>query len=331
MSSGGMPYFSVSSWHGPLGHRQLALARERLRLQLVFVDGAHHQRRAVAPGDGADALEFLLAILQVDRVDDALALAPGERQLHRLGVGGVDHHRRFDLADQLVVERRDVLDLVAIGALQADVDDVRAVLHLPARDLAGLFPLLLGDHVLEQPRADDVGALADDQRAVALLGLHQFDARIVGAMRRAPASRAAACPRPSARWLGCAPGWCRSSRRRCSASRARRIARAARPAIPASPGTCPPRSAGRRSDSRKCGTGDISCERADVVGHQVRTGGAVQADGQQIVIARRRRRARRRAGRRASCRCRSMVTEAITGIGDAEFALAAARRPAGRP
>ena len=57
------------------------------------------------------------------------------------------------------------------------------LLHLPARDLGGLFPLLLGHHVLEQARADDVGALADDQRPVALLGLHQFDAGVVGAVR----------------------------------------------------------------------------------------------------------------------------------------------------
>ena len=195
MSSGGMPYFSVSSSYGALGHRQLALARERLRLQLVLVDASRPPApRRSACAMRADALELLLAVLQVDRVDDALALAVGQRQLHRLRVGGVDHDRRFDLADQLLVERRDVLDLVAVGALQADVDDVRAVLHLPARDLGGLFPLLLGDQVLEQPRADHVGALADDQRPVALVGLHQFDAGIVGAMRGAPAARRGCLP-----------------------------------------------------------------------------------------------------------------------------------------
>ena len=65
---------------GTLRHRQLALAREGLRLQLVFVDAAHDQRRAVSPRDGTDALEFLLAVFQVDGVDDALALAIGQRQ-----------------------------------------------------------------------------------------------------------------------------------------------------------------------------------------------------------------------------------------------------------
>ena len=40
MSSGGMPYFSVSSWYERSRDGQFALARERLRLQLVLVDRA---------------------------------------------------------------------------------------------------------------------------------------------------------------------------------------------------------------------------------------------------------------------------------------------------
>src|ERR1035438_4216077 len=74
--------------HAALGHRQFALARESLRLQFVFVDRPHHQRRAEALRDGAQALELLLAILQVHRVDDGFPLAISERQLHRLWVGG---------------------------------------------------------------------------------------------------------------------------------------------------------------------------------------------------------------------------------------------------
>ena len=89
-------------------------------------------------------------------------------------------------ADQLLVERLDILHLVAIGGLQADVDDVRAVLHLLARDLRRLFPFLFGDQVLEGARADDVGALADDQRAIAVFRLHQLDAGIVSAVRPEP-------------------------------------------------------------------------------------------------------------------------------------------------
>ena len=182
MSSAGMPYFSVSSLHAALCDGEFALAGEGLRLQLVFVDGAHDEGRAEAFGDGADALEFFLAVLEIDGVDDAFALAPGERELHRFRIGGVDHDGRFDLADELGVEGRDVVDLVAVGALQADVDDVRAVAHLAARDVGGLFPFLGGDEIFEEARADHVGALADEKRTIALLGFHEFDARIVGTM-----------------------------------------------------------------------------------------------------------------------------------------------------
>ena len=67
MSSGARPYFVGQQFDRPLGHRQLALARERLRLLLVFVDGAADHRRAVRLGQRADVFEFLLAVFQVDR------------------------------------------------------------------------------------------------------------------------------------------------------------------------------------------------------------------------------------------------------------------------
>ncbi len=100
-----------------------------------------------------------------------------KRLLHRRRIGGVDHDRRLDLLDQLFIERRDVLNFVPIRALQADVDDMRAVFHLPARDFGRLFPLVLGDHVLEEARTNYIRALADDQRAVAVV---RFDQVLAG-------------------------------------------------------------------------------------------------------------------------------------------------------
>jgi hypothetical protein len=85
MSSGGMPYFSRQQIHRALRHRQFALAREGLRLQLVFVDGPDNQRRAVSLRQRADALELLLAVFEIDRIDDALALAIGQRQFDGAG------------------------------------------------------------------------------------------------------------------------------------------------------------------------------------------------------------------------------------------------------
>ena len=63
--------------------------------------------------------------------------------LDRDRVGRVDHDRHADLLDQLLVEAVDVVQLVAVGVLQVDVDDLRAALHLPARDLARLLVLLV--------------------------------------------------------------------------------------------------------------------------------------------------------------------------------------------
>ena len=133
------------------------------------------------------------------------------------------------------------------------------LLHLPARDLGGLFPLLLGDQVLEQARADHVGALADDQRAIALLGLDQFDAGVVGAMRRR-GSRARTLALDHLRDGA-------DVRRRGAAAAADDVQPAVVDELLELRGqrfrrladTCLLRSAGRRWDSRRCGCDDISC------------------------------------------------------------------------
>ena len=116
------------------------------------------------------------------------------------------------LRDQALVELVGVVQFVAVGVLQVDVDDLRAALHLPPRDLARLFVLLGRDQPLELPRADLVRALADDQRPVVVVRFDEVDA---GEHRRAAAARrrAAACRRPSPRRRACARTSCRSSRR----------------------------------------------------------------------------------------------------------------------
>ena len=253
MSSARDAVFRCEQLHGALGDGQLALAREGLRLQLVFVDGAHHQRRAVGPGERADPLELLFAVFQVDRVDDALALAVGQRQFDGPRIGGVDHDRRFDLADQLRRRRAGCPSISSRSrGLQADVDDVRAVAHLAPRDLAGLFPLLFRDQVLEQARADDVGALADDQRAVALFGFDQLDAGIVGAVRRRRDLRGASALDHRSRWrVMCAGVVPQQPPTMLSQPWSTNCSNCA-PASRASPGTCLLRWAARRSDSRRC-------------------------------------------------------------------------------
>ena len=84
------------------GDLAFTFPRERLGLYGVFVDAADDQRGAVGTGERAYALEFFLSVFKVDRIDDAFPLAVGESQLDAAWIGGVDHDRRFDLADELV-------------------------------------------------------------------------------------------------------------------------------------------------------------------------------------------------------------------------------------
>ncbi len=139
-----MPYFSVSKLMRPPGDLELALAGEGLRLLGILVDDAEDHRRPVAPQQRRNRLDPLLAVLEVDRVDDRLALAVGERDLDRLGIGGVDHDRRLDRAAEPIVELADRGLLVALGRLQTDVDDLGAALDLAAGDLGRLVPLAGG-------------------------------------------------------------------------------------------------------------------------------------------------------------------------------------------
>src|SRR5450755_2542604 len=63
---------------------------------------------------------------------------------------------------------------------------MRAVPHLPARNLGSLFPLLFGDHSLEEPGANHIRAFANDQRTVAVFGLYEINTGKVSAVVRVP-------------------------------------------------------------------------------------------------------------------------------------------------
>ena len=163
---------------------ELPLARERLRLHRILVDASHYDCRAKFMRNRRDALEFFFAVFQVDRVDDGFALAVGQRLRHRRRIRRVHHDRNFHLADQLLVKGWNVVLLVALRALQADVHDLRAAAHLPPRDLARFLPFFFGHKLLEQPRPDYVRSLAHQQRSRAFLGLDHLDAGIHGSVLR---------------------------------------------------------------------------------------------------------------------------------------------------
>jgi hypothetical protein len=86
--------------------------------------------------------EFLFAVFQIDGIKNRLALTIRQRQLDRRWIGRIDHHWRFHFSNQLLVERRNILLLVALGALQAHVYDVSSASHLPP--VSTLFASFLG-------------------------------------------------------------------------------------------------------------------------------------------------------------------------------------------
>ena len=80
-----------------------------------------------------------LTVFQVDGVDYRLALQAFEGLFHHLLIGGVDHNRRFDLLSQDVEERRHIGHFVPVRVLEAHVQDMGAVAHLPSAHLGSLF------------------------------------------------------------------------------------------------------------------------------------------------------------------------------------------------
>ena len=158
-----------------LGHLQLALARDGLRLLLVIVDASDDQRGAEAARERHDFLEAILAVFEVDRIDQRLARRALERLFDHAMIGRIDHQRHFDFFDFDFEEARDVGHLVAIRVLQAYVEDVRTATDLHAPNFGGLLDLAVRDQPLELAAAKHVGPLADDHRTRIVVDDERFD------------------------------------------------------------------------------------------------------------------------------------------------------------
>ncbi len=151
----------------PAGHLDLALRGARHAVGGVVVDAAGDDRGAEAPGQRGDAVEADAAVLEVDRVEHRPAGDELEGGGEDVGVGGVDHQGHAGGAPQRGDERGHAGVLVGLRVGEADVEHVGAAAHLAAADLRRLGEAPLADELLELARAEDVGALADEQRRAA--------------------------------------------------------------------------------------------------------------------------------------------------------------------
>ena len=145
----------------------LDLALEGVGLALL-VEGHHHDRGAVAAHPPRVIGGIPLAFLERDRIDHALALEAPEAGLDHAPLRRIHHHRHardVGLGGDQVEKLRHRLGGVEQALVHVDVDDLRAVLDLVARDRQRRGVVARGDQLAELGRAGDVGAFADvDER-----------------------------------------------------------------------------------------------------------------------------------------------------------------------
>jgi hypothetical protein len=109
-----------------------------------------------------------LALLHRDRIDDRLARNAFEARLDHFPLGAVDHHRHagdIGLGGDQLEEGGHGVNGVEQPLVHVDVDDLRAVLDLLARDFDCLGVVAREDQLLERGAAGNVGALADIDEA----------------------------------------------------------------------------------------------------------------------------------------------------------------------
>ena len=194
-------------------------ALDRVGLALL-VERHHHDGRAIGAHQLApDARNSSSPSFMRDRIDDRLALHAFQPGLDHRAFRRIDHHRHArDIGlggDE--IEKLDHGRLRVDQALvHVDVDDLRAVRDLIARDVERAGIVAGGDQFAELGRAGDVGALADiDEWNVGRERerLEAGEAHQRHDFRR----RCAACERCNGLGDGAnmVRASCRSSRRRC--------------------------------------------------------------------------------------------------------------------
>ena len=158
---------------------------------------ADDERSAVLLRQGNDLPKPLLALFEVDGVDDRLPLAVGERPLDHLRIGRVDHQRDLHLVDHV---RRGSAPCRASSS-RSGLARQMSITCAPPRTwrraispASSYFSATISSR--NWRRADDVGPLADDHRPVFVGDLEVLDAETKRAPRAAAAS-GAACPSAS--------------------------------------------------------------------------------------------------------------------------------------
>jgi hypothetical protein len=140
----------------------LNLALDRVGLALL-VERHHDDRRAIAAHEPRVMPEGVLAFLHRNRIDDTLALHAFQARLDHRPLRGVDHDRHFGdigLRRDQVQKRHHRLFGIEQALVHVDVDDLRAIFDLLARDRERFVVLAIGNELTEFRGPSDVGTLA---------------------------------------------------------------------------------------------------------------------------------------------------------------------------
>src|SRR5262249_10173115 len=98
-----------------------------------------------------------------------------ERTFDRDRIGRVDHYWNLYYSNQAFVKAVYVIQLVAVGILKVYVANLRATLHLLPCDLSGFFVFLFGNQPLEFAGANLISAFAHDQRPLVVTCFDKVD------------------------------------------------------------------------------------------------------------------------------------------------------------
>ena len=143
------------------------LARRGVGLALL-VERHHHSGGAVAPDLSRLSQKRVLALLKADRIDDRLARDALQPGLDDRPFRAVDHYRYardVGLSGDQLEEGDHRLLGIEQALVHVDVDDLRAVLDLLARDHECGVEVPAHYQALERGRAGDICPLADvDER-----------------------------------------------------------------------------------------------------------------------------------------------------------------------
>ena len=157
-----------------LGDAKLVLGGLR---HAVFIDRQRNEHRAVAAGKLAQFVGFAFAILEVDRVNDRATRNDMQRLLDDVDLGAVDHHRCRHLLHHRLQQLQHVGGFVATNVGRADIEHVRAFLHLLLGHVQHAFDIAVEHQLAELPAAICIGALANNQRTRVLVERRRMEQR----------------------------------------------------------------------------------------------------------------------------------------------------------